>query len=136
MAPRSAAPLLVEPPRGDQRRDRVERRRRAHRRIAAAVDHLLDLDEEFDFANPAAPALEIEARTEARPLREMVADPGGNLPHLVDHAEIERAAPDEGLDRAEEALAERDVAGAGLGADEGGALPRQRARIHNARSRR
>jgi len=90
------------------------------------VDHLLNLDEEFDFADAAAPPLEVESRAEARALCEMVADSRRDLAHLVDHAEVERAPPHERLDRAEEALAERDVAGAGFGADEGGALPRQR----------
>ncbi len=68
-------------------------------------------------------------------LREMVADSRRDLPHFLDHAEIERAPPHERLDRVEEALAERDVAGRGAGADEGRALPRQRAAIRNARSR-
>ena len=89
----------VEPPGRGQRLERVERRRRAHRRIAAAVDHLLDLDEELDLANAAAAALEVVARADLRALREMVADPRRNLPDLVDHAEIERAAPHERLDR-------------------------------------
>ena len=120
---------LVEPAGRSQSRDRVERRRRPHRRIAAAVDHLLDLDEEFDLANAAAAALEIVARPDARPLRKMVADARGDLPNFFDHTEIERAAPDERLDRVEEALPERDVAGSRAGADEGRPLPRQRARF-------
>ena len=69
------------------------------------MDHLLDLDEELDLANPAAAALEIEARADARALRKMVADPRGDLPDLLDHAEIERAPPHERLDRVEEAAA-------------------------------
>ena len=72
------------------------------------MDHLLDLDEEFDFANAAAPALQIIARADLGVLGEMVADPRRDLPHFLDHAEIERAAPHERLDRVEEALAERD----------------------------
>ena len=82
-----------------QRGDRVERRRAPQRRIAAAVDHLLDLDEEFDLANAAAPALEIESRADMRVLREMVANPHRNLAHILDHPEIDRAAPHERLDR-------------------------------------
>ena len=49
-------------PAASKRLDRVERRRRAHRRVAAAVDHLLDLDEELDLANAAAPALRDRSR--------------------------------------------------------------------------
>src|SRR4029079_13946256 len=108
---------------------RLARRRRAPRGVAPAVDHLLVLDEELDLSDPPAPALQIVARPDPCALREMVADARGHLPHLVDHAEIERRAPDEGLDRIEEALAERDVTGAGPGADKGGALPRQSARF-------
>ena len=89
----------IETVRRHERLNRIERRRRAQRRIAAAVDHLLDLDEEFDLANAAPPALEVIAGTDVRPLSEMVADSRRNLPHLLDHAEIQRAAPDEGLDR-------------------------------------
>ena len=74
------------------------------RRIAAAVDHLLDLGEELDLADSAAAALQVVAGPKPRTLREMVADPGGNLPDLLDHPEVERAAPDERLDRLEEML--------------------------------
>ena len=76
------------------------------------MDHLLDLDEELDLADAAAPALEVVARADLRALREMIADPRGDLPHFLDHAEIERAPPDERLDRVEEPLPKRDVAGA------------------------
>ena len=93
------------------------------------MDHLLDLDEELDLADAAAAALEVIARADAAPLREMVADARGNLPNLVDHSEIERAPPDERLDRVEEALPKRSVAGSRARADEGGPLPRQRAEI-------
>src|SRR5947209_14293046 len=89
------------------------------------MNHLLDLDEELDLANPAAAPLEVVTGADMRPLREMVPNPGGNLPHLVDHAEVERASPHERLDRVEEALAKRNVAGRGASADEGGAFPRQ-----------
>ena len=66
--------LGVEPPRRGQRGERVERRRRAQRRLAAAVDQLLDLGEEFDLADAAAAALEVEAGAERLALRIMVAD--------------------------------------------------------------
>ena len=48
--------------------------RRPDRRVASAVDHLLDLDEEFDFADAAAAAFEVEARADLGALGEMVAD--------------------------------------------------------------
>ena len=80
-------------------RSRRAWRRRADRSVAAAVDHLLDLDEELDLADAAAAALEVEAGPDRRALAEMVADPRGDLAHLLDHSEIERAPPDERLDR-------------------------------------
>ena len=70
------------------------------------MDHLLDLGEELDLADPAAAALQVVAGTEPRPLREMVADAGGNLADFLDHSEVERTAPDERLDRLQEMLAE------------------------------
>ncbi len=112
-------------PGGFQRRHRVEGRRGAHRGIAAAMDHLLDLDEELDLPDTAAPALEVEARPDLRALGIMVADSRRNLAHVLDHPEIERAAPHERLDRRKEALAQRPVAGGGPRADEGRPLPRQ-----------
>ena len=68
------------------------------------MDHLLDLGEELDLADSAPTALQVVPRPKPRALREMVADPGGNLPDLLDHPEVERAAPDERLDRLEEML--------------------------------
>ena len=93
-------------------------------RIAAAVDHLLDLHEEFDLADSAAASFQVEAGAHLRSLGEMVADSRGYLPHFVDYAEVERAAPHERLDRVEEPLAERDVARGGTSADESRTLPR------------
>ncbi len=89
------------------------------------MDHLLDLDEKLDFANPTAPSFQIITGSDMCALGEMVSDPGGDLPHVVDHPEIERAAPNERLDGIQEALPQRDVARAGPRADEGRALPRQ-----------
>ncbi len=85
-----------------QRRKRVQCRRDAQSGIAAAVDHLLDLGEEFDFANASAPALEVIAGTEPRPLGEMVPNPRRNLPDFLDDAEIKRTAPHERFDRLKE----------------------------------
>ena len=114
---------------GGQGGERVERRRRAQARIAAAVNHLLRLGEEFDLANPAAAALDVIARAERLDLGIMIAHPQADAANFVDHAEIERAAPNERFDRIQKALAERAVAAAGAGADEGGSLPRQSGRF-------
>ena len=51
------------------------------------------------------------------------------LAYVVDHPEVERAAPHEWLDRVHETPAEREIAGAGAGADERRPLPRQCARF-------
>ena len=100
------------------------------------MDQLLDLGEELDLANAAAPALEVEARAERLPLRIMVADAADDLANFLDRPEVERAAPDERLDRVEEMLAQAPVAGGGAGADESGALPRQRLAFVIAKSPR
>ena len=105
--------------------NRVERRAWPERGVAAAVDHLLDLGEELDFANAAATALEVIAGAELGPLREMIADSSADLADFLDDSEVERAAPDEWPDRFEEVLGYDVIAGGGAGADEGGALPRQ-----------
>src|SRR3546814_5928096 len=54
---------------------------------------------------------------------------------LADRPEIERAAPHERAHAVEETLAQRDIAGAGPRADEGGAFPRQRLRFVIAQRR-
>ena len=89
------------------------------------MDHLLNLDEEFDLADAAAAALEVVTRPDVRVLREMVANPRRNLPHVFDHPEIERAPPHEGLDGLEKTPPERAVTGGGTGTDERRPLPRQ-----------
>src|SRR4051794_12249468 len=106
-----------------------ERCGRAHGSIATAVDHLLDLDEELHLADAAAPTLEVETWPDLRTLGEMIPDARRDLPHFFDHPEIERAAPNERLDRLEELASQLHVAGGGPGADESGALPRQSARF-------
>src|SRR4029079_3464309 len=108
------------------RLERIKCCRGAHGRIAATVNHLLDLGEEFHLADAAPAALQGVYRAEPSTLREMVADSGGDFPNFLDHPEVERAAPDERLDRLEEMLTESAVAGADAGADEGRSLPRQR----------
>src|SRR3546814_21156758 len=63
-----------DPPRRRERGERVDRRGNAQRRVASAIDELMDLREKLDLANAAAPALQVEARAERLPLREMVAN--------------------------------------------------------------
>ena len=89
----------------------------------------MNLREELDLANPAAPALEVVAGAECLSLREMVADAVAHRTDFAQLPEIEAAPPDEGLDRGEEALAERAVARRGARADERRLLPRQRLRF-------
>src|SRR5690606_14923975 len=55
-------------------------------------------------------ALQVEARAERLPLREMVPDAVAHRADFLELPEIEAAAPDEGLDRGEEIFAERAVA--------------------------
>src|SRR3546814_3349019 len=68
------------------------------------------LREKLDLANAAAPALQVEAGAERLPLREMVANPVAHRADFLELPEIEAAAPDEGVDRGEEILAEHAVA--------------------------
>ena len=89
----------------------------------------MDLREELDLANAAAAALEVVAGAEALTGLIMAADPAGEGTDLADRAEIERAPPHERPDRGEETLTQRDVARRRARADEGRALPRQRARF-------
>jgi len=105
--------------------ERVERRRGAQSRVAAAVDELVDLGVEFDLADAPPPPLQVEAGAELLALRIMVADAAGDRLDLADRAEIEAAAPDERVDGVEEIAAQRRVSGGEAGADEGGALPRE-----------
>src|SRR5213592_1378963 len=93
------------------------------------MDELLHLREEFGLADAAAAAFQVESRAESLALRIMVADTDADVADFVDGAEIERAAPDEGLDFGEEAFAESLVAGRGARANESGPLPRQSLRF-------
>src|SRR5690606_18596527 len=88
-------------------RQRVERRARAadpHRRVAAAMDQLVRLGEEFDLANPPAPLLEVIARSGFdRPIV-IVADPRGQAADFLDCGEVETAPPDKRRYRFEKGL--------------------------------
>ena len=94
-------------------------------RIAAAVDQLVGLREELDLADAAAPALEIEARSQLRLAAIGLADSQAQLRNIVDRAEIDAAPPHEGADRGEEPLPTLNIARGRARADEGGTLPRQ-----------
>src|SRR6201999_1672455 len=90
-----------------------------------AMDELVDLGEEFDLANAAAAALEVEAGADFLPFRKMIADPPGDRLDLADRAEIGGPAPDERMNGVEEIAAKRGVAGGESGADERRPLPGQ-----------
>ena len=98
-------------------------------RVTPAMDQLVDLGEELDLPDPPASPLQIIAGAEDLALRVMITDPTGNFDDLTDRPEIQAASPDEGADRIEEALAERQIAGRSPRADESRPLPRQRLRL-------
>ena len=107
----------------------VKRCRLTQARLAAAVDQLLHLGEELRLTDAAAAALEVIAGAERLALRIMVADADADVADFVDGAEVERAPPDERLYFLQKTLAQRLVTGAGAGADERRALPRQSLRF-------
>jgi hypothetical protein len=133
----------LDPPRRGERRECVDRRGNAQRRIAAAIDQLMHLREKFDLANAAAPTLQVEAGAECLTLREMVADPVAHRADFLELAKIEAAAPDERLDRRQKLLAQRAVARRCARTDKRRLLPRERfgfiigdRRIHRQDDRR
>src|SRR5258707_9578587 len=91
--------------------------------MPAAADQLLGLREKLDFADAAAPDLDIMAldRDLALPAKRL------HLPLHVMHVgkcrEIQMLAPDEGRDFRNQRLAGPRVAGAGPRLDHGGAFP-------------
>src|SRR3546814_16754223 len=93
-----------DPPRRRERGERVDRRGNAQRRVASAIDELMDLREKLDLANAAAPALQVEAGAERLPLREMVANPVAHRADFLALPEIAAAPPDDRLSRGEEIL--------------------------------
>src|SRR5438270_11606425 len=123
-----ATGALGHSPAGEKRFDRVECGRRAHRGVAPAVNHLLNLDEELDLANTAAPTLQIVTWADLGAFRKMIADSSGYLADVFDDSKVQRATPDERPDGVEKTLAQAMVAGGGSRPDEGRALPRQCAR--------
>ena len=87
------------------------------------------LREKFTFANPAMATLQVEPKAHFLTLGIMVPDLRGHCGDVLQLPEIERLAPDEGLDRVQEICAERAVACADPRPDERRLLPRQRARF-------
>ncbi len=118
--------VRLQMPRRRQRRQRIERDRRAQGRIATAMDQLHDLGEELGLANSAPAAFQVKSGAECPALRIMVADPQGDFANLLDRTEIDRSPPDERPDFVEKELAQPPVAGRRPGANEGRALPWQR----------
>ncbi len=84
----------------------------------------MGLGEEFDLADAAAPALQVEPGAGLARAGVIGADAFGQPADFLDRAEIEAAPPYEGANGGEEALAGGDVARRRPGADECGALPR------------
>ena len=118
--------VLPDPARLREPRERGTRRRRPQCRIAAAMDQLVDLREEFGLANAAPAAFQVIARAECLPLRMVIA----NAPRdAADLAEVERAPPDKGPHRIEEPRPQRDIPRRRPRANERRALPGQRLRL-------
>ena len=116
----------IDDPGTGQRIEAGARSAQPQRGIAPAVDQLVGLGEELDLADPASPALEIKSGSwNLRPVM-IGPDPRGQPPDLGNRAEIEGLAPHEWSDRGQEGVSSRKIPGAGTGANESGALPRQR----------
>ena len=93
-------------------------------RVAAAGDQLAGLREELDVADPALPQLHVVPHRADRPMQPLVAaDPPPHVVGVLDRREVERAAPDEGPQLGQEALARGEVARAGPRLDVGRAFP-------------
>ena len=85
----------------------------------AAMEELERRDEELRLADPAPPELQVVPAFGPGP----GVDAGLHGQDLLDDPQVERAAPDEGLELGEKLLAHRQVAGAGARLHEGVALP-------------
>jgi hypothetical protein len=119
----------IDPPSRSKGRQRLQRGAPPQFELAAAMDELMRLCEELDLADAAAAALQVVAGTERLPFVKMVADLGRQRVDFRDRAEIERAAPDERVDRLQEMAAHLSIAGGAARADEGCPLPGERARF-------
>ena len=119
----------IDPPRLCQRGDTPQGVGYPQRRIATAVDQLVDLDEKLDLADAAAPTLQVVTGAECLTACMMRTDAPRHRAQLFHRAKIDTAPPDEGLDRFEERLAHRDIARRRPRADEGCPFPAQRTRL-------
>ena len=97
--------------------------RRAHLRQPAAEDQLLGLDEELDLADAAAPDLEIVAGDPDPAVPPIGVDLPLDRVDVADRGEIEMAPPQERLQPAQQALADRLFARHHPRLDQRGALP-------------
>ena len=124
----------IDPPGVCQRCERGQRRADPQRWIAPAVNELMNLREEFDLANTAAPAFDVEPRAEKLPAM-MVANRVRQRTQVANRSEVEAAPPDERLHHGQKALAKCKIPGRGARADERDAFPCQRARFVMRNSR-
>ncbi|PAV68544.1 hypothetical protein WR25_00345 [Diploscapter pachys] len=116
----------ADPARPGKCRQCIARRRCPQRRVAPAVDQLMDLREELGLANTAPPPLQVVAGAEALTTRIMVANAPRQVADFADRAEVQPAPPHERPDRIEEIAAERLITSRYPGPDERRPLPCQR----------
>ena len=107
-------------------RQRIARCGCPQRRVAPAMDQLMDLREEFRLADTAPPPLQVVAGAEALTTRIMVADASRQVADFADRAKVQSAPPDERADRVEKIAAERLITSRYPSPDERRPLPRQR----------
>ena len=103
--------------------ERLQRLPRTKRPLAAACDELLGLDEKFNFANAAAPELQIVPRDGDLPVPLRGMDLPLHRVNVGDGVIIEIFAPDVRSKRAQEGFSRFDVTGHGARLDHRRALP-------------
>jgi hypothetical protein len=106
-----------------QAQEPLDRAAHAQGGVAAARDELARLGEELDLADAARGELEVAAFQCAAVQALVLADAQAHVVRLLDGGIVEVFAPDEGRERAQEALPCRDIARAGARLDVGRALP-------------
>ena len=116
----------ANPARPGERRQGIARRGCPQRRIAPAMDQLMDLREELRLADTAPPPLQVVAGAEALTARIMVADAPRQVADFADRAKVQPAPPHERSDRIEEIAAERLITSRHPGTDKRRPLPCQR----------
>ena len=112
----------VDPPGGGERGQRAAGIGRPQIDVAAAEQQLVGLREKLDLSNTAAPALQIEPRTEFLRAFEIIANAERHILDRLYRRKVDRAAPDEGRDVGEESAAHGKVARHASRTDEGGPL--------------